>query len=1215
MKTFSLMNSYLRHIRIQHHCEQLDELPCDQIENNPGDENCGDENAADNRNPVDENIPDDENDGNADVLENVMGEEEDYFENFDEDALKALAVSLLFKLRASFLPFSAIQHVMNGMKTMFQDMLSSLKHNMLSLLTNHGVDKDAEDVQELCGKFSRFENPFSGIETSEQQTNYMKENLKLVVPTEIALGTRIDQQVDRRSGQIIQKVVTETFQYIPVLEVLKLILNNQAITELIDSEAHCTEGFLEGYQDGKQYRQLGIFKEYPNALRFQLFYDDVEVCNPIGSKAGIHKLGMFYYSIQNFPKHLNSAMQNIHLLAVCFAADLKKYGFDPILQPFIREMKQLESDEGVHVQLDDRIVKIHGSLVSFSGDSLAAHDLLGFMSPSANRLCRLCKATREDIQVHFLEDDFEQRTPDDHDECAEDALQRQRGDPFSGVRRPCPLNVLRSFHCVTNYNMDIMHDMLEGVCPYEIKLVLHQLILIDRFITLNELNQRLKSFHYSFIDRKNKPSAVLPERLRNITDHKLGQKASQMWCLIRMLPLLIGDRIPHDNVYYKLVLLLLQCMDIIYAPVVAVSHTVYLKHLICDHHNHFASIFPQNRMINKQHHMVHYPNCIRMCGPLTSMQCLKYEMKHAFSKKLATINCNFKNICKSAACKHQIWQCIVWSGNGLMPDFECLGGTMTAIESLEGKDAIADKLQCDENSDVFVASQVSLCGTEYKPNLYLIVDVDDSTSQLQFANDIDMQVLPTLTEDDLREIGVKSFGVRRKLRIVCEEMTKLEALLVPDTDGDSGSTVSSQDDSMETLDDDDVCLARLATRPSTSTPKRHMLPPNPRIVKSSSSVDIVVPYNLKKVLEDHSEGEKVDDHLAKGGVPSSQQRRTLVRLAVACMVDNYGLYPSSKQKTALAKEIVKTYPSTMDTTPGMKGHEHFYDNGHGFIEYRLKNMRTARPQEEKRRQRSSKSKQLSCPRAIPGKLSSPSSSKEAAQNDSIGEKVNWMKYMPPTHDNHAKHRQYLKDTFQHRRAIVEGPSSLTVTDILQQFPRFQDMPELINMEFQMMFPEKCDNFVTKWEASFTEKIIALGQAEYPAIQGLIERFEDGNRNICALSALTYMLHRSEGTDAGEAAKKKDERFKQPFILSLGPERRPKQFFIVLDRIAVSGGLNVVDAVDRLFKCHYVFNVEYCPCLQQFWEFIASMIYEILPPCQAKPQVRALGAAIRAPTKQ
>lgn len=726
MKTFTLMNSYLRHIRLQHLADDLNEFPEDQNENNPNDEN----------DPGDENVHDDEieQDGNVDVSDNLISceQELDYLVNFDEDALKALAISLLLKLRSSLLPFSAIQHVMNGVQDMFQDTLSSLKHNMLSVLSNHGVDEDAADVQELCGKFSCFENPFLGIETSEQQTKYMMKNLKLVLPKEIALGTRIDQQVDRRKGQTIQKVVTETFQYVPVLEVLKLILNNKKITKLIDNEAHSMPGFLRGYQDGQQYSQLGIFKEYPHAIRLQLFYDDVEVCNPIGSKAGIHKLGMFYYSIQNLPKHLNSAMQNIHLLAVCFAGDLKKYGFGPILHPFIMEMQQLESDNGVQLQLAKRIVELHGSLVSLSGDSLAAHDLLGFMSPSANRLCRLCKASREDIQVNFLEQDFQPRTVDDHDDCAEAALQRQRGDPLSGVQRPCPLNDLRSFHCVTNYNLDIMHDMLEGVCPYEVKLVLRQLVLMDHLISLNEINQRIKSFHYSFNDRKNKPSAVLPDRLRNITDHKLGQKASQMWCFIRMLPLLIGDRVPHDNVYYKLILLLVQSMDIIYAPLVTVSHTVYLKHLIYDHHNHFASIFPQNRMINKHHHMVHYPNCIRMCGPLTSMQCLKYEMKHAFSKKPAAINCNFKNICKSAACKHQIWQCIVWSGNEHMLDFECQGGSMTAIESLDGNDAIADKLQCNENSDVFVASQVSLYGTEYKANLYLILAVDNA-SQLQFG--------------------------------------------------------------------------------------------------------------------------------------------------------------------------------------------------------------------------------------------------------------------------------------------------------------------------------------------------------------------------------------------------------------------------------------------------------------------------------------------------
>ncbi|XP_071838876.1 uncharacterized protein [Apostichopus japonicus] len=506
-------------------------------------------------------------------------------------------------------------------------------------------------------------------------------------------------------------------------------------------------------------------------------------------------------------------------------------------------------------------------------------------------------------------------------------------------------------------------------------------------------------------------------------------------------------------------------------------------------------------------------------------------------------------------------------------------------------------------------------------------------------NDVDMQVLPTLTENDLREIGVKSFGLRRKLRIVCEELKKSNhELRVLDTEVDSCSTVSSIDDSFDTLDDD-VCLEKFVSQPTTSTPVRCIPPPTSQNIKSSPSSNSVLTFNLKKVMEDHSEGGIVDDHLTKGGIPSSKQRRTLVRLAVACMVDKYGL---SKQKTALAKEIVKTYPSTMDTTPGLEGHEHFYDNGHGFIEYRLKNMRTTRPQDEKRRQRSSKSKQMSLTRAIPGSLISPSSSEGTVQDDDVVEKVNWMKYMPPTHENHAKHRQYLKDTFNFRRAIIEGPSSLTITDIVNQYPRFQDMPELINLEFQMMYPERCDNFITKWETCFREKIIALGEAEYPAVQGLIKNYKDGNRDICALSVLTYMLHRSvnltkgksgktssssradalqyliqnvpEGTDVEEATKLKEDRFKQPLLLSLGAEKDPKQFFVILDRIPISGGLHVVDALDRLFKCHYVFNVEYSPSLQQFWEFIAAMIYEVIPPATAKPQVRALGAAIRAPPK-
>lgn len=168
-------------------------------------------------------------------------------------------------------------------------------------------------------------------------------------------------------------------------------------------------------------------------------------------------------------------------------------------------------------------------------------------------------------------------------------------------------------------------------------------------------------------------------------------------------------------------------MHIIFAHVIHVSQTVYLKHLVSDHHSHFRQTFPNARMINKHHHMVHYPTCIRKSGPLVTMQCLKYELKHGFSKRMAGVNCNFKNICMSVACKHQVLQCAQWScgKDGLRMDFECSGGSTVQISSLEGSATVTEELHCEEGANVFLATQVALFGTNYKPKLYLALSISD----------------------------------------------------------------------------------------------------------------------------------------------------------------------------------------------------------------------------------------------------------------------------------------------------------------------------------------------------------------------------------------------------------------------------------------------------------------------------------------------------------
>lgn len=118
-----------------------------------------------------------------------------------------------------------------------------------------------------------------------------------------------------------------------------------------------------------------------------------------------------------------------------------------------------------------------------------------------------------------------------------------------GVKRPCPLNALQFIHSSDNYAVDIMHDLLEGVVQYELKLLFQY--LVKDFICLNTLSQRIQSFNYGYNERKNRPSGVKV----NDGSNDLGLNAIQSWCLLRNTPLIFGDLVDQNNSYWNLILL------------------------------------------------------------------------------------------------------------------------------------------------------------------------------------------------------------------------------------------------------------------------------------------------------------------------------------------------------------------------------------------------------------------------------------------------------------------------------------------------------------------------------------------------------------------------------------------------------------------------------------------------------------------------------------
>ncbi len=83
-----------------------------------------------------------------------------------------------------------------------------------------------------------------------------------------------------------------------------------------------------------------------------------------------------------------------------------------------------------------------------------------------------------------------------------------------------------------------------------------------------------------------------------------------MWCLARLLPLMIGLQVPEDDEHWTNFVLLLSIMDLIFAPILSRDCAPYIKELICEHHENFKVLYPTCPIIPKMHYMVHYPEAI-----------------------------------------------------------------------------------------------------------------------------------------------------------------------------------------------------------------------------------------------------------------------------------------------------------------------------------------------------------------------------------------------------------------------------------------------------------------------------------------------------------------------------------------------------------------------------------------------------------------------------
>lgn len=649
----------------------------------------------------------------ADVEADVEDDDNvnEYWDDLDNKGISERVGLYIANLRArANFTCTSMKFVVNQTGELISDIVGNLAEKTMTLINKLGGANSPEAIS-LKNEFETCSRPFKNLETDYKQMEYFSNSSAFVPPIEENLpGVSYVQRRERHTGSVRQVSVQDTFMRISLLALLHHVLTTPGVMKTILSWQQRKVDALQDFFDGDYCISHPLFlKEI--SIPLLLYNDDCETVNPLGSKTGTHKLGFLYFTIKSLPAELMSSLKSVFLLAVYKSDDAKTYGLDAILRPIVEELKILEV-EGLAINCPDFHGVVKFTIGQVLGDNLGLNSILGYIeSFSGYHACRWCRVDRDVLKGLTLEDSSLLRNALTHERDLTIGNATQ-----TGLKRDSFLNRLNFYHVTDNFAPDIMHDILEGIGPLEVKLILASLIN-QGHITIDKLNYRITSFDYGFSDRQNKPSVIGKNDLKN-ADTCMHQSAAQMWCLLRMLPLLLGDLVPEDCKEWELLLLLLSIMEIVFSPSLTRPVTAYLRQIIEEHHALFLELYPALHLRPKHHFMIHYPTAIEKIGPLVQYWTMRFEAKHNYFKTISHITCNFRNICKTMAFRHQMTQCYHFlSGTMFEQNLEVGPGNTELLANIDMAEDIVDSLACPLFTEAFVPSWVIVNGTNYRPGM------------------------------------------------------------------------------------------------------------------------------------------------------------------------------------------------------------------------------------------------------------------------------------------------------------------------------------------------------------------------------------------------------------------------------------------------------------------------------------------------------------------
>jgi hypothetical protein len=544
---------------------------------------------------------------------------------------------MLLKMKTQYsIPDTTVQLLIGDFSNIVDLSSSYAKQQIMEVTEKYSLCPEIKtDLYEITAN-GCWKSAIEELSTDWKRNAYYRRNFPYVAPVEYKFVDRCDCK--------------DSFQYIPMTEMLAHVLKDENVRSQLLNPKPGMNGHLQSFRDGNGYKKHPVFSLHSLTLELIIYSDEFEIVNPLGPHKKKHNMMAFYLLLGNLYNTSKAQKSAILLLALGKSVHMNKYGLTRVAEVINRDLMLMEN-EGLEV--DDYPVKIHGALAFIAGDNLNSHIIGGFnasFSPNVLHPCRFCSISNDELQKCDHADDLQLRTRGNYDEQAVEVIGNSAKCTQYGIRYSSPF-ISGSFHVVDGLPPDIMHDLLEGVVPFEMALVLKKLVEAGS-IKVDELNSIILNWNYGPLDKSNKPVA-LQDPIGDI----IKQNAGRTWCLLRLLPLMIGHKVmPNScvNTFWTFLLELRAIVELIFAPRLAIGHVLYLKTKIEDHVAKFKALFPDKNLKPKHHLLLHYPYCFFTFGPLRSCWCMRFEAKHSYFTRLMTCVNNYKNACSTLAQRHQM---------------------------------------------------------------------------------------------------------------------------------------------------------------------------------------------------------------------------------------------------------------------------------------------------------------------------------------------------------------------------------------------------------------------------------------------------------------------------------------------------------------------------------------------------------------------------------